>query len=295
MTDVPSAINLACFVAAAEHLNFARAARQIALTPSAFGQRIRQLEETLQAELFERTTRSVALTPRGRALLPVARETLRQLHACAEAVHLDTEPPVHFTVGTRYELGLSWMVPSIVALEQERSTWRVESYFGSSAEIIAQLEAGVLDAVVTSAPIARAKWATELLHPETYTFVAAPALLADAPFRSTTDASTHTLLDVDATLPLARYLLSSAPAMAFASARSCGTHAAVHQLAAAGVGVAVLPTYAIEADLADGTLVPLLPHVALLSDTFRLIYRADAPLAPAFRAFAAWLREQPLR
>ena len=37
--------SLRCFVAAAEHLNFRTAARAVALTPAALGQRIRQLEE----------------------------------------------------------------------------------------------------------------------------------------------------------------------------------------------------------------------------------------------------------
>ena len=44
----------------------------VALTPAAFGQRIKQLEEQLGTSLFHRTTRSVRLTESGLALLPAA-------------------------------------------------------------------------------------------------------------------------------------------------------------------------------------------------------------------------------
>lgn len=294
MSALPSETNLRCFLAAAEQLNFRRAARQVGLTPSAFGQRIRQLEDTLGATLFERSTRSVALTVAGEALVPAARDAVRTLGACVDAVHLDGAPPIRLTVGTRFELGLSWIVPALVDLERERSHWTVETYFGSGPEIIARLDDGMVDAIVTSAPVARAEWATEILHPERYVFCASPALLDEHPFESTADAVAHTLLDVDHTLPLARYALSVAPTMTFAGVRACGAHGAVQQLAIAGHGVAVLPEYTAGEALESGALVRVLPHVEPLSDSFRLLFRAQSAVAPSLRALAAWLRSRPL-
>ena len=49
--DLPSIMNLQCFVAAAEHLNFRRAASQLSLTPTAFGQRIKQLGHNQLAKI----------------------------------------------------------------------------------------------------------------------------------------------------------------------------------------------------------------------------------------------------
>lgn len=294
MREPPSSFNLRCYVAAAEQLNFGRAARLVALTPSAFGQRIKQLEEQLGAELFERTTRSVALTDAGCALMPAAREALRSLDACLSAVLLDASPPISLTLGTRYELGLSWVVPALLAFEHEAPTWTVQTYFGSGPEIVRALEEGLVDAIVTSAPVARAEWATELLHPETYVFCGAPSLLLAQPFDGTADAAAHTLLDVDDTLPLARYLLSSAPTMAFGAVRTCGAHGAVQQLAVAAKGVAVLPEYSARPDIEAGRLAPILPHVTPLSDSFRLIFRAESQRAPELRALASWLRDRPL-
>lgn len=71
-TALPSLDSLRCFAAAARLLNFRAAARTVALTPAALGQRIQKLEEELGAQLFRRTTRSVALTEAGLALLPAA-------------------------------------------------------------------------------------------------------------------------------------------------------------------------------------------------------------------------------
>ncbi len=104
--ELPSIENLQCFVAAAEHLNFRRAAEQLSLTPAAFGQRIKQLEEQLEQTLFKRTTRQVELSPEGRALLEHAHGILRQAGACQRIVHHPGRQPARFTLGTRFELGL---------------------------------------------------------------------------------------------------------------------------------------------------------------------------------------------
>jgi DNA-binding transcriptional LysR family regulator len=64
---------LRCFVAVAEELHFGRAARRLEMLPSALGRHIRLLEEDLSTRLFARTTRNVALTEDGAALLEEAR------------------------------------------------------------------------------------------------------------------------------------------------------------------------------------------------------------------------------
>jgi DNA-binding transcriptional LysR family regulator len=292
---LPSIDNLRCFLAAARHLNFRRAAVDVALTPAAFGQRIRQLEDQLGDRLFERTTRSVALTDAGHALLPAARDTVAAASRCADVVRGEATSHPDLLIGTRFELGLSWITPVVAELHSTHPSWRVELYFGSGPDIIDQLIRGTVDAVVTSAPIARTDLVHEVLHPEHYVLVGAPALLDKRPLRHPTDAAVHVLLDVDPTLPLARYLTSVAPPMPFADVRTCGTGGAVRQLALAGVGVAVLPTYMVRDDLDAGHLVRLLPSIEPLSDTFRLIWRASAGDRRGFHELAQVLRDRPLR
>jgi DNA-binding transcriptional LysR family regulator len=73
--------HLRYFVAVAEHLSFARAARALHLSQPPLSRQIRALEEELGTALFARTKRAVALTPAGAALLPEARRLLREAEA----------------------------------------------------------------------------------------------------------------------------------------------------------------------------------------------------------------------
>lgn len=64
---------LGCFCAAAEELHFARAAARMFMSQPPFSQQIKRLEEAVGARLFERTTRSVRLTPAGEVMYQHAR------------------------------------------------------------------------------------------------------------------------------------------------------------------------------------------------------------------------------
>lgn len=64
------------FVAVAETLHFGQAAARLGMTQPPLSQSIKALEGRLDAPLFERTRRSVALTPFGEAWLPHVRAAL---------------------------------------------------------------------------------------------------------------------------------------------------------------------------------------------------------------------------
>lgn len=298
-TSPPSLDNLRCFEAAARLLNFRAAARAVALTPAAFGQRIRQLEEGLGARLFERSTRAVHLTEAGIALLPAARRCLAAAQACIAAVRGDTgKPAMELTLGTRFELGQSWLVPLLDRLAEAHPHLMLNLYFGSGPELLYRLRVLAIDAVITSARLATPLLDAFNLHEEGYVFVGARALLRRRPLASLADAEGHTLLDIDGELPLFRYFAESpqAPArLRFGEHRFLGLGAAVKTRVLGGHGVAVLPRPMVEAELARGRLVAIFPDVSLLSDHFRLVFRRDDPRRSAFSELAATLREAPLR
>src|SRR4051795_5682508 len=80
MADLDSRL-LRAFVAVAEELNFTRAAQRLHLAQQALSAQIQQLETRVGERLFDRTTRSVALTEAGERLLPHARAVLAALDA----------------------------------------------------------------------------------------------------------------------------------------------------------------------------------------------------------------------
>jgi DNA-binding transcriptional LysR family regulator len=70
--------HLRYFVAAAEHLNFTKAAHALGIAQPPFSVQIRNLESELGTPLFEREARKIRLTPAGHAFLENAKEILKQ-------------------------------------------------------------------------------------------------------------------------------------------------------------------------------------------------------------------------
>jgi DNA-binding transcriptional LysR family regulator len=74
------------FVAVAEELSFTRAAQRLFTVQSTVSAAIRALESDLKTTLFDRSTRRVALSPAGQALLPEAKAALEALDRARSVV-----------------------------------------------------------------------------------------------------------------------------------------------------------------------------------------------------------------
>jgi DNA-binding transcriptional LysR family regulator len=295
---LPDAESLRCFVAAAELLNFRSAARRVALSPAAFGGRIKQLEQQLHAALFARSTRRVALTPAGERLLPHARQVLAELGRCAELAAASAHgTPFSLIIGTRFELGMSWLVPSLSALERSRPERELHVYFGDTADLTPKVLRQELDGMITSARLSAPGLSHAPLHEEHYAFVGARALLARTPLRRAADAAGHVLLDAHADLPLFRYFTDARPSReswGFRHVQRLGTISAIRARVREGAGVAVLPLYFVRNDLASKRLVQLFPQVRMATDRFRLSFRTGHAYERELHALAAELSARPL-
>ncbi len=291
---LPDLESLRCFEAAATTLSFRGAARRVGLSPAAFSERIRRLEDHLEVRLFARTTRRVALTAAGARLLPQARRALEEAALCVPVAREETgELPVELVIGTRFELGLSWLTPALTPLRMRAPHRTVHLYMGDTPALEERLVRGELDAVVFSARLTRAGLDYVTLHPEDYVFVGAGPVVSEPG-----GVEEQTLLDVSADLPLFRYLFDALPHVThwpFARREYLGGIGSLRLRVLEGAGVAVLPRYYVRDDLAAGTLVRLLPDVALQADAFRLVWRQGHPHAASLERLAEDLKALPLQ
>jgi DNA-binding transcriptional LysR family regulator len=286
---------LRCYDAAATTLRFRAAAARVHLSPAAFSIRIRRLEESLGVALLERTTRQVALTEAGERLLPLARAVLAGADTLRAAAKEGARPlPYALVVGTRYELGLSWLCPALGPLARQRPERTIHLYNGDTPDLLRRLERGELDAVVASMRLTSPRIAYAALHPEEYLFVSTARVLARRD-----DARKVTLVDVSPDLPLFRYFLDAlhdAEPWPFARIEYMGGIGNIRRRLLDGGGrVAVLPRYFVAPDVAAGRLVTLMPRVRPRPDSFRLVWRAGHPREAELVALASDLRRHPLR
>jgi DNA-binding transcriptional LysR family regulator len=299
MPPPPSLESLRCFVEAARLLNFRAAARAVALTPAALGQRIQQLEGQVGRPLFHRTTRRVSLSETGLALLPHAQQALEAADNCLRAARGETgPPPQELVLGTRHELGMSWIVPMLAVLRVRHPALSFHLYFGSGSDLLLRVRGGEIHCAVGSMRMDDPKLDSVRLHREDYAFVGQPALLKRTPLRRPEDAARHTLLDERAALPLYAYWRDAAGsrlALHFGRIAYLGTGAAIRVGALSGEGVAVLPHYLVAHDLAARRLRRILPRVHPLHDYFRLIFRADDPKRSLYEAIAKTMADVTLQ
>jgi DNA-binding transcriptional LysR family regulator len=98
----PSAADLSVFLCTAQYLNFSKAAIELGLTPSALSHSVKALENRLGVRLFNRTTRSVALTEAGERLYARLKPAFRDIDDALEDLNHFRDKPsgnLHITSG----------------------------------------------------------------------------------------------------------------------------------------------------------------------------------------------------
>jgi DNA-binding transcriptional LysR family regulator len=150
---LPELRHLRYFIAVAEELNFSRAAQRLHMAQPPLSLAIRQLEQELGTELFQRSTREVTLTEPGRAFLDGARRTLaeaeRAVVSAKRAASGDVgQLRVAFSWSSRYEtlptLGQAFRArhPDVELLAQEM--W--------NTQMVPALRSGAVDVAVALCP-----------------------------------------------------------------------------------------------------------------------------------------------
>jgi len=141
---------LQIFLEVAARGSFAAAADRLGLAQSAVSMQIRNLEEELGADLFDRSRRPPVLNDRGAVLIPKAREVL--------ALYEDLKHAVRGGVAGTLRLGViqtasTGILPGALAAQHRlHPEMRVRIESGLSADLISRVAAGELDAAIVTAP-----------------------------------------------------------------------------------------------------------------------------------------------
>ncbi|MCE8021417.1 LysR family transcriptional regulator [Halomonas sp. MCCC 1A11036] len=109
---------LRVFEAAARHLSFTAAARELRSTQSAVSQQVRALEEQLGLPLFERIYRGVRLTEAGHALFVSVQEGFATIDRTIERLQHKHRHP-HVNILTDFSFAAYWLMPRLPRFREQ--------------------------------------------------------------------------------------------------------------------------------------------------------------------------------
>ncbi|MGO9454851.1 MAG: LysR family transcriptional regulator [Candidatus Binataceae bacterium] len=149
--------HLRYFVAVAEELHFSRAAERPHMAQPPLSQQIRQLEDELGVQLFQRTRRRVQLTDSGRVVLEEARRTLVQADRVVSAAHRAAEGAAGFLrVGFSSSAPYTTLPAILRAFRAQFPGIALNLYERSTEEQIDLLAAGTIDVALVRRPVENA-------------------------------------------------------------------------------------------------------------------------------------------
>jgi DNA-binding transcriptional LysR family regulator len=289
---VPELRHLRYFVVVAEELNFSRAATRLHMAQPPLSVAIRQLEDELGTELFQRTTREVRLTEAGRVLLDGARRTIAEAdRAVASAKRAGAGE-----LG-RLKLGFSWSARFVTlpalgqALKAECPDLELHAQEMWNAAMIPALRSGEVDVAVALCPELVPDLADEVIRTEPVVAVLpARHALADKdsiPLGSLAE-ETFVFFARDLAPRLHDQLIGLCRTAGFEPKVVSGSFHSGWDLGLIGGGehVAVAPN-SVRANLAEGVAAVPLSEPANTVET-RLLWREDdsAPTIEALRSAA---------
>ena len=286
---------LRAFEAAARHLSFVKAAKELHVTPGAISQQVKALEDYLGIQLFRRLHKGLRLTEAAQSCLPTLQEGFERL---AETIRRLRVRDRVLTVSVAPSIAAKWLVPR---LDRFRDVHPGIDVRIDASQRVVDLARDDVDIGIRYGRGNYPGLRTDRLFTEQEAFpVCSPRLLAGPqPLRCPDDLRSHTLLHIvdhtaqTDTWPDWRMWLQAAGVHDIDATRGLQLSASslLVQAAIEGQGVALVGSVLVADDLAAGRLVR--PFELSLSVNFAcyvvsLEATADQPSIAAFRE---WLIE----
>lgn len=253
------------FLAVADRRGFGAAARELGVTQSTVSRRIASLEARVGRRLVERTTRRVVLTDAGLAYADELRDVLMRLENAEARVQTRPAEPeglLRITMPTAY--GRVCVLPRLAALAARHPRLRFE--LDLSDRYVDLLDNGFDVAVRLAAP-AQSGIDTERIGSFGLHLCVSPDYVArHGSIADPRQLSAHTCLALRTYAPRTDWSLTwqgRAVNIEITPRMTVSDMTSLRELVLAGVGVAVMPSYLVAADLAAGRLVEALPGLSL--------------------------------
>lgn len=287
---LPSMSLLYAFEAAARSENFTAAAAELSLTQSAVSRQVRALEELLGCDLFLRERQTVKLTAAGEAYASEIREALRKIGTATLGLRANPAGG-SLNLAILPTLGTRWLAP------------RLPGFLAENPGITVNLTTRLapfdfqFDQVDAAIHFGEADWSgadMELLMGEVVVPACSVGLRAQLGIGSPQDLAKAPLLHL-ISRPDAweRWFAAMDMTVGHVSGMLIDQFATAAQAAAAGMGVALLPKFLIEAELARGDLVEAVADGAVPSaGHYYLAWPPKRSSYPPLQAFRAWLKQQ---
>ncbi|TFW19386.1 LysR family transcriptional regulator [Duganella callida] len=288
--DAPPLAGLFTFECVARHLNFARAAQELAVTPTAISRTIKVLEAQLQVRLFNRTTRSVALTEAGTRLLRTLAPALEQIRMSVQQAGLASgQPTGTLRINTSYVAYMVLIRPHLAGFLAACPGVNLELAMDNqlSDVVAAGFDAGIR----LGHALQRDMIAVLLSPPQVRTVVAAPSYLAaHGTPKKPEDLLGHACIrqrfGAAGRYYDWRFIKGGKPVQIDVQGRLVYDEMrAVTGAAADGLGLAYVFEQFAAAELAAGQLQPVLERYRLPGEAFYLYYPNRAHMPAKLRAF----------
>jgi DNA-binding transcriptional LysR family regulator len=287
---------LLAFDCVARHLSFGRAATELDVTPTAISKTVKQLESQLGVRLFNRTTRSVALSESGAQLFSSLGPALEQIRQSVSGVSgAFVKPYGTLRINTSYVAYASLIADALPAFLERYPDVELEvSLDNSLTDIVA---AGFDAGIRLGHALHRDMVAVPLGPLQRRLVVASPKYLARHPApKNPEDLMTHDCIrqrlsgrarffewtfrvkQRSVTLDVSgRLVFDEMRSVVDAACRGCGVAYVFEQFAARQIG--------------SGALVPVLEKFSPPSEAFHLYYPARTMVPGKLRAFLDFMRD----
>lgn len=298
--------DLQAFARVVDVRSISGAARLLGSTKSAISKQVARLEQQLGARLLHRTTRNITTTPEGRTVYERAMRLLEEAQALdAEIAGQQHRPRGTLRLSTSTAFGNLQFTGLLMEFCARHPQLQV--VLGLNDRHVDLAEEGV-DVVMRLAGQPSPGLAARRLADIRFVLCASPAYVAaQGRPEIVSDLALHRCLRLGCpTAPdrwrfqhrdLGESDVAVSGSLRFESGLSANSNESLRLAVLAGMGVAVLPTYAVGADLREGRLVELLPGWRPVggvaeADTLYAIYLPNRSPAPKVRALVDFMLER---